>query len=206
MKKFFTTGLVVLLPAILTLMVINFSINLLTDPFLEPTQALLNQLSFYPFFNEPLTITLISKLLILFFLIGFIILVGFLGQLVAIKYLFRYWDILFHKLPFINKIYKISQDIVHTVFSPSSRSFSKVVFVPFHDNKKLSLAFVTGSEIKGLFLQQSEEDLISVFVPATPNPTFGLLLLFKRKDLVFTNMKVDDVMQFIVSCGNTMPS
>jgi uncharacterized membrane protein len=203
------TGLAILLPIIFTVMIISFFINMLTTPFLEPTKALIGQLNFFqkPFlvFNEATLVTMSSRMVILSFLIAFTILIGLFGKLFLIDYFFRLGDYFFHKLPFVNKIYKACQDVVHSLFSSSSKSFSQVVFVPYPNSRNLSIGLVTGEPLKVGKTDQETKDLISVFVPGTPNPSVGFLLMFKKEQLIFVDMKVDEAMKFVVSCGTVVP-
>ncbi len=209
MRKYFISGLAILLPMIFTVMIVSFLINFLTQPFLEFTKALLSQMEFFhhPFllFHSVTFLSLSSKTLILICLSGFIILIGLFGKLFVINGIFRLGDYFLHKLPFVNKIYKTCQDIVHSLFSPSSKKFSQVVFVPFPNSNNLSIGLITGDLIKLENCQQESEALVSVFIPGTPNPSVGFMLMFKRSQLLFVNMKVNEAMKFIVSCGIVMP-
>lgn len=209
MKKYFTTGLAILLPIILTIMIVGFLINFLTKPFLEPTKALLAQFDFFqhPFlwWNEIAFVAVASKIAILFILIGFIFLIGVLGKLFLIDAFFRFGNYLLHRLPFVNKIYKACQDIVHTVFSSSSSTFSQVVLVPFPNQHSLSVGLVTSDAIHSEKIPGMQH-LVSVFVPGTPNPSVGFMLMLKREQLMLVNMKVDEAMKCIVSCGVVMPN
>lgn len=210
MKKYFMTGLAILLPIILTVMIVGFLINFLTHPFLEPTKALIAQFDFFQqpflFFNETILVTAASKVLILIFLMGFITLIGFLGKLFLIDYLFRLGDYFLHKLPYVNKIYKVCQDVVHNLFSSSSKSFSQVALVPFPNLHHLSLGLVAGEIILIKQAQHNElKDLVATFVPCPFNPSIGFLLIFKKEQLTFVNMKVDEAMKFVISCGVVMP-
>jgi uncharacterized membrane protein len=208
MKKYFTTGVAILLPIILTVVIVEFLVNFLTKPFLEPTKALITQFGFFqhPFLliHETALVTIASKILILLFLAGFIALIGFLGKLFLIDYLFRVGDYFLHKLPYVNKIYKACQDIVHSLFS-SQKTFSQVALVPFPNAHNLSVGLVIGDPIMLKQIPHESLDLISVFVPCTPNPSVGFMLMFKREQLTFVNMKVDEAMKFVLSCAVVMP-
>lgn len=209
MKKYFSSGLAFLLPIILTIIIVDFLINFLTEPFLELTKSFLGQLQIFHhpllLFHHSTLIIFFSKALILFILSGFVILIGLFGKLFLIDIFFRLGDYLFHKLPFINKIYKACQDVVHSLFSSSSKKFSQVVFVPFPNAKSLSLGLVANEAIQMDNCEQESEQLISIFIPGTPNPSVGFMLMFKREQLLFINMKVEEAMKFIVSCGIVMP-
>ena len=206
-------------------MIIDFLINFLTRPFLEFTKDHLKQLFYFyhPFFlfRSPLLITFLSKIFILLVLGGVVFLVGFLTKLFFFDLFLRIGNFFLHKLPFINKIYKTSQDVIQSLFS-SSKKFSQVVFVPFPTMNSLTLGFVSNENIKlksppsEKSLEESKKEfreelegesdhLISVFIPGTPNPSVGFMLMFKKEQLHFLSIKVDEAMKFIVSCGIVMP-
>jgi uncharacterized membrane protein len=202
MRTFFKTGLAILLPIIFTFLILNFLVNFFTSPFLGITQNLMIY-----FFDSPPLLTKhpeillgVSKIFILTSLILFILLIGLLGKLFLIDYFLRLGDLFFHHIPFINRIYKACQDVVHSLFSSSSTSFSQVVLVPFPSHEALSIGLVTKEAIS-VQSHSGSSDLIPVFVPGTPNPTVGFLLMFKKEQLIFVNMKVDEAMKFILSCG-----
>jgi len=208
MKTYLSSGLIILLPIILTVMIVNFLINFLTHPFLESTTLFLEKLPFFhqSFFLFHLTsfIVFSSKLFILLMLCGFVLLMGLLGNLFLINLFFRFSDFIIHRLPFINKIYKACQEVVHNLFS-SSKQFSQVVFAPFPHTGSLSLGLVTNEAIILKNSEHGSEQFVSVFIPGTPNPSVGFMLLFKKEKLLFVNLKVEEAMKFIVSCGIVMP-
>lgn len=206
MKRYFTTGLAILLPIILTGLIVGFLINILTKPFLGITERLIHH--FLPLsysFLHPDVILFLSKLFILFSLIFIVGLVGFIGRLFLIDWLFRLGDHLFHNLPLINKIYKATQDVVHSLLSSSSKSFSQVVLVPFPFSQTLSVGLVTKDSLI-INAADHSKDLVPVFIPGTPNPSVGFLIMFKRSQLMLASMKIDEAMKFVVSCGVASPN
>lgn len=209
MKKCFTSGLAILLPVILTLFILNFLINFVTKPFIAFTESLLeNFISFHQpllYYYQDTIILIVSKLLILLFLVALTILIGVFGKLFLIDLFFRVGDVLLHKLPYINKIYRACKDIVHSLLSSSSNKFTQVVLVPFPHLDSLSVGLVTNDSLKIENSIHDSEELVSVFVPGTPNPSVGFLLAFKRDDIRLINMKVDEAMKFVVSCGIVLP-
>ena len=208
MKKYFSTGLGILLPIALTFMIVGFLINFLTKPFLTMAQAFIIQTDIFttPFllFNESTLITIVSKILILVIIVLVIFIVGLVGKFFLIDYLFRMGDYLFHRLPFINKIYKASQDIVGSLFSSTSSSFSQVVLVPFPSIDNLSIGLITKDALI-INTGNGEEEIVPVYVPGTPNPTVGFMLMFKKSQLIYADMKAEEAMKFVVSCGISMP-
>jgi uncharacterized membrane protein len=209
MNKYFTTGLAMLLPIVLTVLIITIAVNFLTHPFLEIVETFIKKSGIFQkalfFGKSTFLITLISKVIILIFLCGFIMLIGLLGKLLILDRLFRLNDNFFKQIPYVNKLYKASQEVVRCLFSTSSTSFTQVVYVPFPQKGKLSLGFVTCDAVNIDRLDQNRQTLVSVFVPGTPNPTGGCLFLVKREQLLVADMKVDEAMRFIVSCGMTVP-
>ncbi|WP_075882853.1 DUF502 domain-containing protein [Candidatus Protochlamydia sp. W-9] len=201
MKKSFLTGFAILFPVILTIIILGFFINFLTYPFLNLTKFWLNQFNWYEnsfILFADLGIThFISQLLILGLLIGIIFGVGLLGQFFLINYILKLGNTLILAIPYINKIYKFSQEFVFSLFSSHSKPFAYVVLVPYPSVNHLSLGFVS----KSLLNFQEHERLISVFIPGTPNPSIGYTLKFKKKDLLFLDMKIDEAMKFVISFG-----
>jgi len=204
MKKYFITGLALLLPAVLTILIFLFIVNLLTKPFVGIVEGTLDYYDLLDkpmlFFTSQQVITFFSKFLILFFLFTFVVLIGFLGRLVVFHYLLRLGNYIMHKIPFINKIYKAAQDVIGTIFQDKTTNFSQVVLIPFPTTQSLSIGLVT-NDPETHEPHEDKHGHISVFVPATPNPTVGFMLLFNRSQLIFLDMSVEEALRFVVSCG-----
>lgn len=204
MKKDFFAGLALLLPIVLTIAIITFIVNLLTRPFLGMVQEvfrhfeLLNT-SFFFLSSEQL-INLIARLLILVSLTIVTLLIGFLTSHFVVQSLLKTTDTLIQRIPLINKIYKALQEVMNTLFSPASTTFSEVVLVPYPYDTTYAIAFVT----KDCLPEGSDKDhmdMVSVFLPGTPNPMMGFNLLYRREQVIFIDMKVDDALKFLISCG-----
>lgn len=193
------TGLAILLPLVLTLAIASFLLNLLTKPF----QGMINRfITTYDlhFLGSPEAVMIVSKILILIALGLFLVLFGLLGRILFVKTLFKYNDMLLDKIPIVSKIYRALRDVFNTVFHEESTSFSQVVLVHFPRSETWCIGLVTNANLP----EGSDSEhmgLVSVFVPATPNPTMGFMLMYKREDLVFVDMSVEDAVRFIVSCG-----
>lgn len=198
-KKNFKTGLLLLIPMIVTLMIVMFIINFLTNPFV---QTLSNVFMHFDIFNKPFlfltkeqTLLVISRLVALVGLMGFTILIGFLGKMLLMDFLLEIGDYLIKHIPWVNKIYKTSQEIVGTIFSSKTEKFSAVVLVPFPHANGLNIGLVANQTTI------EKTDQVAVFVPGGPNPSIGFNLMFKKEELIFVDMKVEDALKFIVSCG-----
>jgi uncharacterized membrane protein len=204
MKKCFFTGLGILLPIVLTALIISFLINLLTKPFLGIAQTVLEHYgllgkSFF-FLKTDQIVLITSKLIVLGILAIITLLIGMIAKWVVVHYFIRTGDYVIHKIPVVNKIYKAIKEVVSTLFDSTEQNFSQVVLVHFPHSQGLALGMVVKERLpEGSDAEHA--DLISVFVPATPNPTMGFMLLYKRENVNFIDMKVEDALKCIVSCG-----
>lgn len=198
MKKDLLAGIVILLPVVVTIWVVSFLVNLLTKPFVGLVTPLFHHFTW--FYLPDAMILILSKVLILILLVATIFAVGLVANWFFIHKLIYLGDQLVHRIPLINTIYKSVKEVVNSLFSPSSPSFSQVVLVPFPSEGALSIGLITKEEVPILEKAKATET-ISVFVPGTPNPTVGFLLMFKKEQMIFTDLKVDEAMKFVVSCG-----
>jgi len=193
LKKYFVTGLVVLLPLALTYWIVSFILGLLTDPFTGIAVGALKLLGIHS--QEALDIG--SKLLGLILFFALIIGIGAIGRYFFFKYLLRVSDAILHRIPVVSAVYKTSQELIQTVFKQDSTSFKQVVFVPFPHPGSYAVGLVTQDE--------SIDGRVAVFVSTTPNPTTGFLLMYKPEDIIPLNMKVEEALRYIISCGVLMP-
>jgi len=109
------------------------------------------------------------------------------------------------RIPFVGSIYRGSKQVAETLLSPNSTSFRKVVLVPWPHSDARMLGFVTGSS-PGEAREKTGADLVSVFVPTTPNPTSGFLLMIPHQSAVELEMSVDEAFRLIVSLGVVLPA
>src|SRR6185295_6334992 len=201
MRKHFFAGLIILLPLVITYWIIKFILRVITGPFQNFATSILEYIG-AP--HEGLLADALGTVLILFGLVAIILAIGAMGRWMVVHYLFHFLDYLLHALPFVNKIYLSCKDFTTALFSPKSDSFSQVVLVPFPSANHRSIGLVT-SEFKNQVMDDRTDDFISVLIPGTPNPTVGFLLLFSKKQLTFTDMRVDEAIKYVMSCGSVLP-
>lgn len=197
MRKSFFTGLAILLPIVATVIIVVVLVNLLTAPFRGIVEGML---TYYDIVSTPELLHFVSRLLALFLMFAIILGVGLLGRLILVHYFIKFGDAILHKIPIFNRVYKAAQDVVHTLFGSEERAFSQVVLAPYPHKKAWSLGLVTSDSLS----EESDAEhagLVSVFIPATPNPTVGYILLYKREQLIFIDTRVDEALKIIVSCG-----
>lgn len=204
MKKYFVTGLIILLPLALTLAIVIFLINLLTDPFVEIVQSLLDRYGLldqdFLFLSSEQIQYVFSQVLILLSLFFITVGLGFIARLFFFHYVIKAWDYIIHKIPFIRSVYKTCQDVINTILKSDTKSFKQVVVVPFPSPDSHSIGLVTRENLAGL-PSRSGKKMIAVFVPTTPNPTSGYLVMFEEDSVEYLDMKVEEALKYIISCG-----
>jgi uncharacterized membrane protein len=131
--------------------------------------------------------------------IGLICLVGRYGRYYLGRKTLEWMDRFLMSLPLVNKIYGTVKQ-VNESFSSNKSSFKQVVLVTFPHARSRTIGFVTGEQ-KGL----DAENLISVFVPTTPNPTSGFLLLVPESEIIKLDISVADGIKFLISLGAISP-
>lgn len=204
MKKYFITGLIILLPLAVTFAIAVFFFNLLTEPLAGAIAHLLDRYdlleSDHLFFSGRQIQYFASQLFTLVFFFIIAVLVGMITRYLFVNYLFGLWDYVIHKIPLVRTIYKTSQDVITTIFSSKESAFKQVVLAPFPHPESYSIGFLTQKNIKD-FREGQNGSKVAVFIPATPNPTSGFLMLYEEKDLVYLDMKIEDAFKYVVSCG-----
>lgn len=208
MRKYFLTGLVILLPLAVTVMIVAFIVNFLTQPFIGLTVEFLSSMSWggksLSTIVSPKVIWYGSRLVILIVLFLFTLLLGMFARWFFIRSILKVSERIMGRIPLVNKIYKTTKEIIKTFFSNNSQSFKKVVLVPFPSSNTYCVGLVS-REAPPLLEQELNEKLVSVFIPTTPNPTSGFILLFRTSDIIELPIRTEDALKFIVSCGVIHP-
>lgn len=194
MKKYFITGLLVLVPLFITVWVISGLVGMMDQSlFLLPeTWRPKAQLGLdIPGMGAILT------LLIIFF--TGVIATNFFG-----KRLILVWEALLARVPVVKSIYASVKQVSDTLFSDSGNAFRQAVLVQFPRPGAWTIAFVTGKP-GGDVANHLSGDYLSVYVPTTPNPTGGYFLMLPRADVVELDMSVDEALKYIISMGVVAP-
>ena len=204
MKKYFITGLIILMPVILTLFLIIFLIDFLTNPFLNIIEDLLHHFKIINLLS-PAAITLISRIIILLMLFFFIVLLGIIGRWFFFKSIINITNKILSKIPFVKSIYNVSKDVAGAFVSHGEKkAFKKSVVTIFPSKKSFCVGFETG-EIPPICQKHIKEPLVPVFVPTAPHPISGYLLMVKKKHVKDVNMTNEETVKFTVSCGIITP-
>ncbi|MDC0423757.1 DUF502 domain-containing protein [Candidatus Pelagibacter sp.] len=187
-RNYFITGVVVLIPIGFTLYLTKILIGISSN--LIPKN--LNPNHYLPF-DIPGVEILISILLIT--------LVGGLSLSFFGKRILKLIDDLFQRIPFLRTVYSAIVQMTET-FSKKNDDTKSVVLVEYPRKGVWAVGFAT-KENTGEMADKTSKKLINVFVPTTPNPTSGFLLMFPIEDVIYLNMSFEEASKFIVSAGTS---
>lgn len=194
MRKYFVTGLLILVPLAITLWVLNLVVStmdqsLLLLPVAWRPSTLLG-------FDIPGLGTILTLLVI--FLVG-LATRNFIGNRVVLI-----WERLLQRIPIFNTIYSSVKQVSDTLFSSSGNAFRKALLVQYPREGSWTIGFMTGvpgGDVRNHLIG----DYVSVYVPTTPNPTSGFFLMVPRADAIELDMTVDAALKYIVSMGVVTP-
>ena len=194
LRRYIFTGLIVWMPLTITIIVFQFIFGYADNLLLLLPDAWQPKALFG--FNIPgLGVAVV---LIILFLTGFLA-SNYLGRV-----LLSLGSELMEHIPVVRSVYSAVKQISDTLFTNQGRSFSKVVMIRYPQKDTWSLAFQT-SESLGEVNMKMPGHMVSVFVPTTPNPTSGFLLMVSREDMIELDMSVDDALKMIISLGVIVP-
>lgn len=140
----------------------------------------------------------------LIFMLAFLTFIGFITAGFAGRTLVRLGERLLSRMPVVRSVYGTLKQIFETVLNQSSRSFREVVLVEYPRRGIAAIGFVTGPT-QGEVQERTDEDLVNIFLPTTPNPTSGFLLFVPRKDLIHLDMTVEEGIKLVISGGIVTP-
>lgn len=124
---------------------------------------------------------------------------GFMG-----RFFQRVWDGTMERVPILRGIYKALKQILETVLAQQSNAFREAVLVEYPRQGMWVIAFITG-KTSGEIQRITEQEVLNLFVPTTPNPTSGFLIFVPREDIVRLSMSVEDAMKMVISGGIVTP-
>jgi len=194
MKKYFITGLLVLVPLFITVWVLSSLIGMMDQ------SLLLLPESWRPKAQLGLEIPGIGAILtlLIIFVTG-VVATNFFGQQLILV-----WESLLARVPVVKSIYASVKQVSDTLFSDSGNAFRQAVLVQFPREGAWTIAFITGTP-GGDVANHLVGDYVSVYVPTTPNPTGGYFLMMPRADIKPLDMTVDAALKYIISMGVVSP-
>ncbi|MBU3933593.1 MAG: DUF502 domain-containing protein [Candidatus Omnitrophica bacterium] len=198
MKRNFLTGVVVILPTVLTVAIFVFLAKQVNENILAPIIKLLGLHFYNPYW------TYISKAAGFLIIILVITLIGLATRLILLRNFFGFWERLLSKVPMIGKIYVTIKQISRAFLGQGKYVFEKVVLVEYPRKGIYSLGFVTAQSCREI-QEKTRPGAVYVFLPTTPNPTNGFFLIVPKDEVLPLEMSVADGFKLIVSGGTFSP-
>jgi uncharacterized membrane protein len=194
MKRYLIAGLLVWVPLGITIWVLHFLLSTLDQTLLLVPE------SWRP--EQMLGVHIPGLGVVLAFLV--LLLTGVVTANYFGQRLFRLWESILGRIPFVKSIYSSVKQVSDTLLSDSGNAFRKALLVQFPHQDSWTIAFLTGSPAPAVARHLSEE-YVSVYVPTTPNPTSGYFVMVPRSKVRDLDMTVEEALKYIVSMGVVMP-
>ncbi|MBI4055108.1 MAG: DUF502 domain-containing protein [Elusimicrobia bacterium] len=197
-RRYLLAGAVALLPLVLTVILVRILFRFIlgmTSPLLRPLASL------WSYQAAPWLVDLASLLLTLFliWLFGFLV-THFFGSAIL-----RAIEALVARIPFVANLYRALKQLTEMFLGEGGKKFRRVVLVQWPRKDIYTFGFVT-SEAAGEVQEKTKGDVFHVFIPTTPNPTSGFLVLMTREQMIALDMTPDEAIKYVISGGLTPPS
>jgi len=190
LRNYFITGIVVLVPIGITLYLTKFFISVSSK--LIPQE--INPNNYLPILIPGLEILLA---------IIFITLIGYLSLSFIGKKILQLFNDLLKKIPILRTIYSAIGQMAETL-APNRKSKKSVVLIEYPRKGSWAVGFAT-KDNEGEISKKTNQKLVNIFIPTTPNPTSGFLLMFPKDDIIYLDMTFEEASKFIVSAGTSIP-
>ncbi|MDR1052347.1 MAG: DUF502 domain-containing protein [Endomicrobium sp.] len=186
-KKYLITGLIVIIPIWVT----YFIVSIIFEWASSFTFSIISK-----FVKDTYLARIVIKLLSFFVSIMCVVIFGFITNRVFGKSILNSIEKFLKKLPILGIVYSSAKQFISFIFSNNDKkNFKKVIFVRYPNEYTYSIAFSTGKQLI------CNKNYICAFMPTTPNPTTGFLLLFEEKDIVYSDYTMEQAFKFIISAG-----
>lgn len=199
LRKYIIAGLLVWLPLAVTYQLLKFVVSQMDrwlDNFLEWLPP-----EFHP--DQLLGVAIPGLGVIFTFLL--LVITGMLAANFVGRAFVNGWESLLDRIPVVRAVYSAVKKFAEMVFSDKSESFKNVLLIQYPREGLYSLAFQTSSEL-GEVQGRTGGEVVCTFVPTTPNPTSGFIIIVPRKDVTVLDMEVDEALKMIISLGVVVPT
>ena len=195
LRKWLFTGLLVIVPVVITLAVLDWMVGLLDQTLLIlPTAWHPDKLLGFHIPGFGLLLAL-----------AILLVVGAIASNFAGRKLVEWGDRLVSRIPVVRSIYSSVKQVSDTLFSESGNAFRTAVLVQGPREGVWTIAFITGAPA-GEIATLLRDEFVSVYVPTTPNPTGGYFVMLRKSECIELEMSVDAALRYIVSMGVVAPS
>ena len=195
LRKWLLSGLLVLVPLIITLWVLDWVVGTLDQTLrILPTH-------WHP--DQVLGVHIPGLGVV--FALAVVLTIGALASNIIGNRLVNWWHALLHRIPVVRSIYSGVKQVSDTLFSEKGNAFRKALLVQWPHEGMWTIAFLTGNPGGAVGAHLNPKDYISVYVPTTPNPTGGYFVMVHRRDCVELAMSVDEALTYVISMGVIVP-
>jgi uncharacterized membrane protein len=199
LRNAFFTGLVVILPLGVTIFILNIMLNKIGAPAGE---------LFFGFLDTDIRaqspVSIILRLVSTLVVLALVTLLGLCSRLVITRYFLNKFETLLDRVPFINSVYRTVKQIVDTFSKQKKAVFQEVVLLEYPRKGTYAIGFLT-SVARGEVQAKTGAETVNVFVPTTPNPTSGFLLMVPVAEITRMEMTVSEGMKLVISGGAVVP-
>lgn len=195
----FFTGVLIVVPSVITFWVLYFIIAKLNLLLLEPLRGI-----FGAWIPDRTYLDVLTKLVIAIIVASLLVLIGLAGKIIIIKRIFWWGEMVLYKVPIISPIYKSIRDMSNAFFSEKNPIFKRTVLIEYPRNGIYSIGFVT-SEAGGEPSRKVKKDVVNVFVPTSPTPGSGFFVIVPRDQVIQLDMTVTEGIKMIISGGAVVP-
>jgi uncharacterized membrane protein len=194
LRRYLVAGLLIWVPLGITLFIMNLLVGLMDQTLLLLPSAYRpeNLLGM----NIP-GLGIVLSLLVL-------LVTGFLAANLVGRRLVQYWESVLQRIPLVRSIYSAAKNFAEIVLGDANDSFKQVLLIEYPRKGLYSLCFQTSTAL-GEVQERTGEEVICVFVPTTPNPTSGLILMVPKADVIELDMQIEEALKMVVSLGVVVP-
>ena len=195
LRRYLVAGLLIWAPLAVTFLLLRFAVNIM-----DKTLAVIPQ-QYRP--EELLGFHIPGLGVILTLLVLFT--TGMLAANFVGRYVVGGWESLLDRIPVVRSIYGGAKNFAEIVFSDANNSFKNVLLIQYPRKGVYSLAFQTAEEL-GEVQGRTGEDVTCCFVPTTPNPTSGFIIIVPKEEVIFLDLDIDEALKMIISLGVVVPT
>ncbi len=207
MRKYFSTGLIILLPFGLTVWIVHYLFDLFTNPLfniLERITLWFEKTQGLSLLHHETLVTFLSRMVALVLTFFFIIALGYLARKFFFKSMLKFTNETIFRIPVVGSIYRLTKDLTKAMLSTDQKTFKETILIPFPSPETYSVGFITGQVPEVLKKVIPNAD-VTVFVPTAPHPISGYVLFCAKSATHSVDITVEETFKFLLSCGMIQP-
>lgn len=205
MKKYLSTGFMILLPIALTIWIFTYLLNIFTTPLYKIVEKGIiwyEQKQGLSLLNHEIVVAFSSRFIAFFLTLFLVFFLGFVGRRFFFTSLIDLANYLMLRIPVVKTIYRLTKDITNAMFSTDTKTFKETVLLPFPSDETQGIGFITGNVPEALKKAVADLD-VAIFIPTAPHPISGYMLFASNKTLHKLDISTEETFKFLISCGVT---